>query len=124
MTKAEALYAYFSGFGLPAFEESALYPETPPETPYLTYERVDGRLCDGATPFSFTVHGRDTSLAQCEEIVKEVGETLSGGGCVLPCDEGYIWLLPGAPLMQLAPDADDPRVKRTVFHAVAEFLTN
>ena len=49
MTKAAALYAFFSGFGLPAYPTAA---EADTAFPYLVYEPNIGSIEDGSIPIA------------------------------------------------------------------------
>ena len=121
MTKSQALYAFFSGFGIPAYERSRV-PESA-TYPYLTYDYKDAEL--GELPVALTVdiyyitESNDEPDAKAAAMAAAVGR----GGVTLPCDCGCIWLKRGSPFCQALRDPIDRRINRRYINITAEFLT-
>lgn len=126
MTKDKALYAFFSGFGLPAYPDSAVLNENgEPDVvlPYLTYTPVFDAW--GGEPVSLTVNlwYRTESEAIPNAKAREISQVIGQGGVVLPCQGGYIWLKRGSPFCQSLADQADPQIKRRYLNITAEYLT-
>lgn len=126
MTKDKALYAFFSGFGLSAYPDSAVLNENgEPDVvlPYLTYTPVFDAW--GGEPVSLTVNlwYRTESEAIPNAKAREISQVIGQGGVVLPCQGGYIWLKRGSPFCQSLADQADPQIKRRYLNITAEYLT-
>ena len=126
MTKDKALYAFFSGFGIPAYPENAVLNENgEPDVilPYLTYTPVFDAW--GGEPVSLTVNlwYRTESEALPNKKAQELSDAIGIGGKVVPCDEGYIWLKRGSPWCQNLSDEVDSAIKRRYINVTAEYLT-
>lgn len=126
MTKDKALYAFFSGFGIPAYPDTAVLNENgEPDVvlPYLTYTPIFDAW--GGEPVSLTVdlwyctEREDIPNAKAEEISKAIGL----GGKVLRCDGGAIWLKRGSPWCQSLSDEADRAIKRRYLNVTAEYFT-
>lgn len=126
MTKDKALYAFFSGFGIPAYPDNAVLNENgEPDVvlPYLTYTPIFDAW--GGEPVSLTVNlwYRTTSEAIPNAKAQELSNALGIGGKIIPCDGGYIWLKRGTPWCQNLSDEVDPAIKRRYINITAEYLT-
>ena len=126
MTKDEALYRFFSGFGIPAYPDTAVLNENgEPDVvlPYLTYTPVFDAW--GGEPVSLTVNlwfyteSEKIPNTKADEISRAIGL----GGKILPCDGGYIWLKRGSPWCQSLSDETSPTIKRRYINITAEYLT-
>lgn len=124
MTKAEALYAFFSGFGIPAYASSAVPDDA--VFPWLTYDLStsawDG---DNGGDVSLTVNlwYCTTSEAAPNAKAEELSKAIGLGGKLLPCDEGVIWLKRGSPWCQSLQDDSDSMIKRRYINITAEYMT-
>ena len=126
MTKDEALYRFFSGFGIPAYPDTAVLNENgEPDVvlPYLTYTPVFDAW--GGEPVSLTVNlwYRTESEAVPNAKAQELSQAIGMGGKILPCDGGYIWLKRGSPWCQSLKDETSPTIKRRYLNVTAEYLT-
>lgn len=126
MTKDKALYAFFSGFGIPAYPDNAVLNENGEpdiDLPYLTYTPVFDSW--SGEPVSLTVNlwYRTESEAIPNAKADELSRAIGLGGKVLPCDEGYIWLKRGTPWCQSLSDEADKFIKRRYINVTAEYLT-
>lgn len=141
MTKAAALYKFYSSFELPAFEENAVpsdpdsesvsYPDeldvhyyggVDGEYPYLTYELITDSL-GSEIPLSFSIWYRSESWKAANAKEKEISAAIGRGGKFLPCDGGAIWLKRGTLFAQRMGDDSGKDVKRIYFNISAEFIT-
>lgn len=125
MTKMQALYSFFSGFGIPAYEENAIYAaDDVLPLPYITYSVSLGEFLSGDIPVSASVWYRTTSWKEPEEKLREISEALSGGGVQIPCEDGYLWLKKGgSTFAQMMNDPSDKLIKRIILSISAEYFT-
>ena len=121
MTKGEALYNFFSGFGMAAYASSAVPHDV--TFPYLTYDNVIDAWGGGEVSITvnlwFYTEGEAMPNAKAEQVSAAIGL----GGKILPCDEGYIWLKRGSPWCQNLSDEVDKNIKRRYINVTAEYFT-
>lgn len=123
MTKAAALYKFYSSFGLPTYEENSVYDDTPPDFPYLTYSVAIDGFSENDVSLTCSLWYRSTSWVQANAKAEEISKAIGLGGVMLKCDGGYIWLKRGSPFSQSMSDPSDDMVKRKYINISAEFLT-
>lgn len=121
MTKAAALYKFFSGFGMDAYAAASVPDDV--VFPYLTYDLITGAWDGGEVGLTvnlwFYTESEAVPNAKAEELSKKIGL----GGKILPCDGGYIWLKRGSPWCQSLRDETNPAIKRRYINISAEYLT-
>ncbi len=124
-TKAAALYSFFSGFGLDAWEENSVYAlENPPSFPYLTYEMMTDAFGEYDTALTFSLWYRSTSWAAANAKVEEISAAIGRSGKVIPVDGGYILIMRGSPFAQSTGDPSDDMIKRKLMNITVRFYTN
>jgi hypothetical protein len=124
MTKASALYNFFSSFGIEAYEET-LVPtgEEAPKFPYLTYQLVtDSFDNEVIIPVSLWYRS-EASLLALNSKTEEISQRIGRGGLFLDCDGGKIWIKRGSPFAQTMSDPEDNTIRRKYINITAEFLT-
>ena len=124
MTKAGALYNFFSSFGIEAYEET-LVPtgDEAPKFPYLTYPLItDSFDREVIIPF-FLWYRSEVSLLALNTKTEEISQRIGRGGIFLNCDGGKIWIKRGSPFAQTMGDPNDNTIKRKLINITAEFLT-
>ena len=119
MTKAEALYKFFSGFGIPAYPDTSVDEDA--DFPYLTY-----------TPY-FDTMGNEVSIpvslwykTESELVPSKKAQEISDyidGGIYVPCDGGAVLITRGTPFCQALMDSEQPTVKRRYINIIAEYIT-
>jgi hypothetical protein len=126
MTCTEALFRFWNGFGIAAYEKNAV-PErgdgnTPLSFPYLTYEvETDGfgqTVSLGASLWFLS-----SSWERAEEKQEEIARYIGRGGVFLPYDGGVIWIRRGSPFAKRAGDHADDMVKQIKINVSVEFWT-
>lgn len=123
MTKEAALQAFWSGFGLVAYQENAVPTgEDKPVYPYLTYE-VATDSWGNAQPLAVSLWYRSTSWVDINAKAAEISRAISMGGITQPCDGGCLWILRGEPFARSTSDDSDPMVKRKILNIMIEYLT-
>ena len=120
MTKASALYNFWSGFGLTAYEENTV--PTDAKFPYITYQVVTDSF-DAEIALTASVWYRGTSWVEANAKAEEISRTISRGGKTIPVDGGVLWLKRGTPFSQSMGDETDDLIKRKYLNITAEFLT-
>ena len=120
MTKAAAIYQFWSSFGLTAYEENTV--PTDAAFPYLTYQLVTDSF-DRDVSATASLWYRSESWTAINAKAEEISQTISRGGKIIACDDGAIWLKRGQPFAQNMGDESDDLIKRKYLNITAEFMT-
>ena len=120
MTKAAAIYQFWSSFGLTAYEENTV-PDNA-AFPYITYQLVTDSF-DRDVPVTASLWYRSESWTAINAKTEEISHTISRGGKIIPCDGGAIWLKRGQPFAQNMGDESDDLIKRKYLNLILEYLT-
>ena len=120
MTKAAAIYQFWSGFGLTAYEENTV--PTDATFPYITYQLVTDSF-DSEIPLTASLWYRSESWTDINAKTEEISQKISRGGKIISCDGGAIWMKRGQPFAQNMGDESDDLIKRKYLNITAEFLT-
>ena len=120
MTKAAAIYQFWSGFGLTAYEENTVPDDA--IFPYITYQLVTDSF-DREIPLTASLWYRSEILTAINDKTEEISQKISRGGKIIPCDGGAIWLKRGQPFAQSMGDESDDLIKRKYLNITAEFIT-
>lgn len=128
MTKAAAFYQFFSGFGIPAYEENSIY-YTAREIayPYITYElKTDSWNDAQAIPVSASLWYRsaDPSLVPINAKTEEISNAIPLSGKRIFVDDGIMLFRKGSPFAQTMGQDSDDLVKRKVLSFTVIFYTN
>lgn len=123
MTKEAALYSFWSGFGIPAYDENAVPTgEDGAEFPYITYQVVTDSFGNDVA-LTGSVWYRSTSWKEANSKAQEISDKIGRGGVTLACDGGIIWIRRGVPFAQSMGDDSDDLIKRKHINVVIEYLT-
>lgn len=120
MTKDEAIYSFYSGFGLPAYDENTV-PEGS-ALPYITYS-VSTDSIGNMVILSASLWYRSTSWGAIQDKADEIAAAIGYGGKIIKIDNGYLWLVKGSPFAQRMSEPSDKMVRRIIININAEFLT-
>ena len=120
MTKAAAIYQFWSSFGLTAYEENTVPDDA--VFPYITYQLVTGSF-DREIPLTASLWYRSEGWTAINAKTEEISQKISRGGKIIPCDSGAIWLKRGQPFAQSMGDESDDLIKRKYLNITAEFMT-
>ena len=120
MTKAAAIYQFWSGFGLTAYEENTV--PTDADFPYITYQLVADSF-GREIPLTASLWYRSESWTAINAKTEEISQKISRGGKIISCDGGAIWLKRGQPFAQNMGDESDDLIKRKYLNITAEFMT-
>lgn len=122
MTKEEALYSFFSGFGIDAYSDTAVPDDC--TFPWLTYDIKTAAFGDAPVSLNVNVWYYGTSELDISDKVKEISERIGRGGITLPCDDGFVWLNRGSPWCSAIRDDRDKNIKRRFLNVTAEYFTD
>ena len=120
MTKAAAIYQFWSGFGLTAYEENTV--PTDAVFPYITYQLVTDSFYR-EIPITASLWYRSESWTAINAKTEEINQKISRGGKIISCDDGAIWMKRGQPFAQNMGDESDDLIKRKYINITAEFMT-
>ena len=128
MTKVEALYSFFAGFKIPAYEENSVYAMAEagnaPSFPYLTYEAKTDFFGESDTTITFSLWYRSMSWTDINAKSEEISAAIGRVGKLLDCDGGHILVMRAQPWAQSMGDDSDDVVKRIVHNLNLRFYTN
>lgn len=126
MTKAEAIHAFYSSFGIPAYEENSVphwlddAHTIENQPPFLTYEYAEGWFFGESVAVTANIWDLSDSwdfvTRKSQEIAAEIGHFKK-----LPCDQGYILVTKGSPYAQ---NFADGSYKRKYMNLYFTFVTN
>ena len=128
MTKEAAIHEFWNSFGLKAFEENYVKDADEngnpikPEFPYITYQLVTDSF-DREVMATASVWYRDYGWKKANAKAEEISRYIGGGGCLLDCDGGFIWLKRGSPFAQNMGDESDDLIKRKYINVTVEYMT-
>ena len=120
MTKAAAIYQFWNGFGLTAYEENSVPDDA--AFPYITYQLVTDSF-DREVPVTASLWYRSESWTAINAKTEEISQKISRGGKIIHCDNGAIWLKRGQPFSHNMRDESDDLIKRKYLNITAEFMT-
>ena len=120
MTKAAAIYQFWSGFGLTAYEENTV--PTDAVFPYITYQLVTDSF-NREVAATASLWYRSESWTAINAKTEEISQKISRGGKIIACDGGAIWLKRGQLFAQNMGDESDDLIKRKYLNITAEFMT-
>ena len=120
MTKAAAIYQFWSSFGLTAYEENTV-PEDA-TFPYVTYQLVTDSF-DREVAATASLWYRDESWTAINAKTEEISAHIGLGGKIIKCDGGRIWIKRGQPFAQNMGDESDDLIKRKYLNLAIEYFT-
>ena len=120
MTKAAAIYQFWSGFGLTAYEENTVPADA--DFPYITYQLVTDSF-DREVAATASLWYRSESWTAINAKTEEISAHIGLGGKIIKCDGGRIWIKRGQPFAQNMGDESDDLIKRKYLNLTFEFLT-
>ena len=119
MNKDQAIYHFWSGFGIPAYDQFTIPDDA--KYPYITYDTYTGALGDRLI-LTGSLWYRSLSWEAVSLKKQEIERAIY---LMLPIeiDDGYLWLSLGSPFAQRMGDDADDMIKRYILNVSAEFLT-
>ena len=120
MDKWQALQAFWSSFGLPAFDENTVPDDA--EMPYITYEAKTSNL-DHPVYLSGQIFYFSSSWASICKKADEIEDYIWYGFKIIPCDGGYLYITKGSPFSQKMDEPSNDSVRRVIINISVEYLT-
>ena len=120
MTKAAAIYQFWSSFGLTAYEENTV--PTDAAFPYVTYQLVTDSF-DREVAATASLWYRGESWTAINAKTEEISAHIGLGGKIIKCDGGRIWIKRGQPFAQNMGDESDDLIKRKYLNVTIEYFT-
>lgn len=119
MNQIQTLHAFWSGFGLKAYDETSVPDGT--ELPYITYEAGDD---DFGHPIalSASLWYRSSSWAGITEKEMQIADFIGRGGRMLAYDGGALWIQKASPWAQRMAEPSDDTIRRIVLNIQLEVL--
>ena len=119
MDKLQAYHAFWSSFGLKAYDETSV-PDTA-TLPYITYE-ASSDFFGTDLAMTASLWYRSTSWADITAKEKAIASDIGRGGKIVSYTGGGIWIRRGTPWAQRMPDSTDDMVRRIVLNVIIEFI--
>lgn len=119
MDKGQAIQAFWSSFGLPAYEQTDVPDDA--EMPYITYD-VSTAALDEPISLTASLWYRSTRWAEISQKSEEIARLITTKAKPDALDGGYLWVVKGSPFAQRMSDTDET-VRRIVLNIQAEFIT-
>lgn len=120
MDRTQALYSFWSSFGLTAYDEQTL-PDNA-KMPYITYETATGDLYSEVA-LTASLWYRSPSWADITSAMEEINDYIGIGGAVIPFEGGILWVKRGTPFAQRIAEPNDDSVRRYFMNISAEFIS-
>ena len=121
MDKWEAQYKFWSGFGVPAYEQNSVPDADHVIFPYITYEAMSSGFDEDAFP-SASIWTRSPSWEGADRISDTIESTLEHGGASVRYDNGVIWITGNSPFSLSMGDPEDDMVKRKLLSVTLHFI--
>ena len=123
MTKEAALHYFWSSFGWAAYEANSVPTgDNAPKFPYITYTVATDSI-ERTVALTADLWYRGTSWAVVNDLAKRISEAISGGGKIISCDGGCMWISRESPFAQNMSDPNDNLIKRKHINISVEFMT-
>lgn len=123
MTKEAALNYFWSSFGWKAYEANSVPTgDNAPKFPYITYTVATDSI-ERTVALTADLWYRGTSWVKLNEVTQKISEAISGGGKIISCDGGCMWINRESPFAQNMSDPNDELIKRKHINISVEFMT-
>ena len=119
MNKIQTLNAFWSGFGLKAYDENSVPDDTP--LPYITYETGDDNF-GNLIALTASLWYRSSSWSEITAKEQEIADFITRGGRMLSFDGGSLWIQRASPWAQRMNEPSDDMIRRIVLNYTIEFL--
>ena len=117
--KWQAQYNFWSGFGVPAYEENSVPDDA--QMPYITYSSANAGFGSSTLP-AVSIWTRSPSWASADALSDMIQKELGEGGKLVHYGGGALWFFADNPFSQSMGDPNDDLVKRKLLNIVTQFL--
>lgn len=119
MDKIQTLHNFWSGFDLPAYDETDVPDDA--VMPYITYS-VSSDDFGNPRIENASLWYHSNSWEEITKKEQEIAEFITRGGRMLAFDGGALWLQKGHPWAQRLSSPNDDTVRLIVLTIIIEFL--
>ena len=128
MDKVQALYSFWSGFGIPAIDEQSAYDtetlrQLGIDYPYLTYESAVGEFGEEIA-LAADIYYRSTTWREIEAKAKQIADAIGYGGVIVHYDGGGLWVKRGPTLYRRMGADNSFDIRRIHIDVNVEFFTD
>ena len=118
MGRDETIHAFWSSFGVPAFDENT----TPIGAPYprITYDVVDGTSWGSEVAMSAMIHSKSSSWREAVGIKNAISRYLGDSGKQFDCENGSIWIKKADPFATRTGTSEDDTVRQYLINISIE----
>jgi hypothetical protein len=120
MDKWQAQHNFWSGFGVPAYEEHSV-PDGAP-FPYITYEAATS-VFESLVSITASIWTRSTSWAQADALANAIEHHIKDMGCPIIDGGRYRVYIGDTTFAQKMDDPNDDQIKRIVLNVTFEYMT-
>lgn len=120
MDKWQAQYKFWSSFGVPAYEESAVPRRDKVTFPYISYQAVSAPFGNLTFP-NANIWSRSTSWEEADALSDFIENTIKDGGVRIPYDGGVIWVTTDDTFSRSMSDPDDDMIRRKILSVTLHF---
>lgn len=127
MDKLQALHSFWSGFSIPAYDETTVPDEKErikqygSAFPYITYEVATSDF-NNDVALSASLWYRSESWSAITAKCNEIGTEISRGGKLVQFDGGAFWIRKSPIWAQRLSEPNDDMVRRILLNINIEFL--
>ena len=127
MDKTQTLHAFWSGFGIPAFDENSVPDEKTrielygSAFPYITYEATVDSF-GSVVAQTASLWYRESGWTNITEKEQQISDYITRGGRMLAYDDGAIWIQRATPWAQRLSEESDDKVRRIILNVTVEYL--
>ena len=132
MNKEQAYNAFWSGFGVLAFEENSMPDDkaidelikagiAQAKYPYITYQVIVDDLDHPVFPTA-SIYDRSTSWQRADELANAISERIQNTETIR-LDDGRMFITKGSPFAQHQLENGDLNIRRIILNLGVEFFT-
>lgn len=132
MNKQQAYNAFWSGFGVLAFEENSMPSDDviaamiksgviTSKYPYITYQVITDDLDHPVFPTA-SIYDRSTSWERADLLSNTISAYIKQMNTI-KLDNGRMFITKGSPFAQHQQEMDDPNIRRIILNLGIEFFT-
>ena len=119
MNALQTLHAFWSGFGLKAYDENSVPAKA--QLPYITYEAPSDNFGHSLAQTA-SLWYRDSGWGKITEKEQQIADFITRGGRTLSFDDGMMWIQRGNPWAQRMAETSDDTIRRIVLNLQVEYL--
>lgn len=132
MDKEQAYNAFWSGFGVLAFEENAVPDDEVIQSlidagvaeskyPYIAYQVITDDLGHPVFPTA-SIYDRSTSWKRADNLAKDISQEITNTKTI-KLDNGRMFITKGTPFAQHQLESGDMDIRRIILNLGVEFFT-